>query len=115
MATLDFPNAKNFSLFQPSPHCSLNGIAHYSWDYAQQLHYPANPFGPIYFKTPRKCGNFGIVNDGNRLQHNYLIDESVSVGKGANATISYVHHYLENHGMGETKAFFHADNCAGMS
>ena len=64
MATLDFPKAKNFSLFQPSPHCSFNGIAHYSWDYAQQLHYPANPQqpGPIYFKTPRKFGIFGIVN-----------------------------------------------------
>ena len=114
-ASLDFDNAKDFTVFHPSAHCSFDGVAHYSWDYAQQLHYPTNPQqpGPIYFKTVRKCGIFGIVNDGSGLQHNYLIDEAVSVGKGANATISYVHHYLENHGMGETKALFHADNCTG--
>lgn len=37
--------------------CSNDGIVHYSYDYAQQLHYPTDPRqpGPIYFKTPRKC------------------------------------------------------------
>ena len=42
--------------------CSLEGTVHYSYDYAQQLHYPADPYqpGPIYFKTPRKCGLFGV-------------------------------------------------------
>ena len=70
-------------------------------------------FELFFFKTPRKCGIFGIVNDGNLLQHNYLVDEAVAIGKGANATISYVHHYLENHGMGETDALLHADNCTG--
>ena len=35
---------------------------HYSFDYAQQVHYPSNPMqpGPIYLKTPRKCGIFGV-------------------------------------------------------
>jgi len=30
---------------------------HYSFDFAQQVHYPHNPLqpGPIYIKTPRKC------------------------------------------------------------
>lgn len=32
---------------------------------------------------------------------NYLIDESVSCGKGANAVISMLHHFLENFGFGE--------------
>ena len=43
-----------FSPFNPPPSCSVDGFAHYSWDYAQQLHYPINPQqpGPIYFKTP---------------------------------------------------------------
>ena len=84
-------------------------------DYAQQLHYPTNTQqpGPIYFKTPRKCGLFGVVSERSGHQFNYLIDEPVAVGKGANATISYVHHFLENHGMGEQRAYFHADNCAG--
>ena len=108
---------ESFSPFIPSQPCSFPGIAHYSWDYAQQLHYPTNPQqpGPIYFKTTRKCGIFGIVNDGNSLQHNYLIDEAVALGKGANSTISYVHHYLREHGMGETDALLHADNCSGES
>jgi len=50
--------------------CSFDGVAHYSWDYAQQTHYPLNPLqpGPIYFKTPRKCGIFGVCNDGINLQ-----------------------------------------------
>ena len=31
--------------------CSYKGTVHYSYDYAQQLHYPANPNqpGPIFF------------------------------------------------------------------
>ena len=113
----NFSHAREFSPFIPSQPCSFPGIAHYSWDYAQQLHYPTNPQqpGPIYFKTARKCGIFGIVNDGNSLQHNYLIDEAVALGKGANSTISYVHHYLREHGMGETDALLHADNCSGES
>ena len=79
------------------------------------MHYPSDPLqpGPIYFKTPRKCGIFGITNDAINVQYNYLIDEIVNTGKGANSTISYVHHYFENHGVGETDAFLHADNCVG--
>jgi len=36
--------------------------AHYCFDFAQQVHYPSDPFqvGPIYFLTPRKCQLFGI-------------------------------------------------------
>jgi len=96
--------------------CSFDGVAHYSWDYAQQTHYPLNPLqpGPIYFKTPRKCGIFGVCNDGINLQYNYLIDEINNTGKGANATISYVHHFLETYGLGEKKGLFHADNCTGI-
>ena len=42
--------------------CSYNGTVHYSYDYAQQLHYPSHPNqrGPIYFKTPRKCTIFSV-------------------------------------------------------
>ena len=102
-------------VFEKRSPCSFNGVAHYSWDYAQQVHYPHDPFqpGPIYFKTPRKCAIFGICNDGINLQYNYLIDEIMNTGKGANSTISYVHHFLREYGMGETKGNFHADNCSG--
>jgi len=43
-------------------------------------------------------------------QVNYLIDKASNVGKGANTTISLVHHYFEHHGLGETSVHLHADN-----
>ena len=97
--------------------CSLNATIHYSFDYAQGVHIPSNPMqpGPIYFKTPRKCGIFGVMCEGIPRQVNFLIDEAASAGKGANATISYVHYYFQHHGLGETDALLNADNCAGQN
>jgi len=43
-------------------------------------------------------------------QVNYLIDEAAKVGKGANATISYLHHFFSRHGLWETDVHLHADN-----
>lgn len=97
--------------------CSFSGTMHYSFDYAQQVHFPSNPMqpGPIYFKVPRKCGIFGVMCEAVPRQVNYLIDEAAVCGKGANATISYVHHYFTRHGLGETDVHLHADNCAGQN
>ena len=97
--------------------CTLAATVHYSFDYAQQVHIPSNPMqpGPIYFKTPRKCGIFGVMCEGIPRQVNFLIDKAASAGKGVNATISYVHYFFENHGLGETVAHLHADNCAGQN
>lgn len=97
--------------------CSFDGSMHYSFDYAQQVHIPSNPLqpGPIYFKAPRKCGIFGIMCEGVPRQVNYLIDEASTIGKGANATISYVHHFFSRHGLGESDVHLHADNCAGQN
>ena len=97
--------------------CSFNKTIHYSFDYAQQVHIPSNPMqpGPIYFKTPRKCGIFGRFCEAVPRQVNFLIDEAISCGKGANPTISYVHYYLENHGLGEKDVHLHADNCGGQN
>lgn len=46
--------------------CSVDGTMHYLFDFAQQVHIPSNPMqpGPIYFKTPRKCGIFGVMCEG---------------------------------------------------
>ena len=71
--------------------------------------------GPIYFKTPRKCQLFGIHVEGLSRQVNYLIDESVSCGKGANAVISLLHHFLTNFAIGEKHLSLHADNCGGQN
>ena len=97
--------------------CSLHTTMHYSFDFAQQVHYPSNLMqpGPIYFKTPHKCAIFGIMCEAIPQQVNYLIDEASDVGKGANTTISFVHHFFEHHGLGETSVHLHADNCLGQN
>lgn len=46
---------------------------------------------------------------------NYLIDEAVNVGKGANAIISMLHHFFGKYGLGELVAHLHADNCSGQN
>ncbi len=90
---------------------------HYSFDFAQQVHYPHNPLqpGPIYFKTPRKCAVFGVCCDALPRQVNYLIDEASDTGKGANTVVSLLHHYLGNHALGESELGLHADNCSGQN
>ena len=100
-----------------TPPLSRNIALHYSFDFAQQVHFPSDPLqpGPIYFKTPRKCQIFGIHADGLAKQVNYLIDESVSCGKGANVVISYLHHFLENFSAGEYHLQLNADNCGGQN
>lgn len=42
------------ALDSQSPANSVDIKAHYSFDYAQQVHYPSDPMqpGPIYFLTP---------------------------------------------------------------
>lgn len=98
-------------------HCSFNGLNHLSFDFAQQVHFPYDPLqpGPICFKTPLKCGLFGINCEPLSKQINYIIDEAHSCGKGANTVISYLHHFLENYGLGETDLLLHADNCSGQN
>ena len=44
-----------------------------------------------------------------------MIDEASEVGKGANMTVCYVHHYFQNHGLGESHVHRHADNCMGQN
>ncbi|XP_013394668.2 LOW QUALITY PROTEIN: uncharacterized protein LOC106162085 [Lingula anatina] len=90
---------------------------HYSFDFAQQLHYPSNAAqpGPIYFLTPRKCAIFGICCEALPQQVNYLIDESVNCSKGSNAVISFLHHFFETFGLGEKSVHLHCDNCSGQN
>ena len=85
--------------------------------FAQQVHIPCNPMqpDPIYFKTPQKCSIFGVMCEAIPHQVNYLIDEAVDAGKGANTTISYIPHYFKNYGLGETDVHLHADNSSGQN
>lgn len=90
---------------------------HYSFDFAQQVHFPSNPLqpGPIYFLTPRKCGIFGVCCEAVPQQVNYLIDEGMCTSKGSNAVISYIHNFFENYGFGEKDVDLHCDNCSGQN
>ena len=70
--------------------CNSHDIkAHYSFDYAQQVHFPSDPLqlGPIYFLTPRKCTVFGVNCEALPRQVNFLTDEVADYGKGANAVV----------------------------
>ena len=91
--------------------CSRSIKAHYSFDVAQQVFYPNDPLqpGPMYFLTSRKCAIFGVCCEAIPRQINYLIDEAVDIGKGANAVVSMLHHFFEVHGLGED-VHLHADN-----
>ena len=75
----------------------MEGPLHYSFDYAQNVLIPHNTqqVGTIYFKTPRKYSLFGICAEFQPQQINYLIDEEFCTGKGANETISYLHHFRQ--------------------
>ncbi|XP_051986292.1 uncharacterized protein LOC127646579 [Xyrauchen texanus] len=103
--------------FGPSLPASKKIRMHYSFDFAQQLHFPSNPLqpGPMYFLTPRKCGLFGVSCEGLQKQVNYLIDEGMSSTKGSNEVISYMHHFFGNFGVGETEVDLHCDNCSGQN
>ena len=49
--------------------------------------------GPAFLKSPRKAGLFGVCFEALPWQVNYVIDESVSFGKGPNTTISLLYSF----------------------
>ena len=57
------------------PPCSKMMKFHYSFDYAQQVHYPhyAQQVGTLFFKTPRKCQCFGVCAEGSGTGSFFLI------------------------------------------
>ena len=115
-----FTNGNNFTpppLHSHAPANSRDIRAHYSFDYAQKVHFPSDPMqpGPIYFLTPRKCSVFGVTCEAIPRQVNFLSDEAGDCGKGSNTVISQLHYYFENHGLGEKEVFLHADNCTGQN
>ena len=110
-------------IFTPPPPCTRTPSntrdikVHYSFDYAQQVHYPSDPLqpGPIYFLTPRKCTVFGVACEALPRQINFLTDEAGDCGKGANAVVSRIHYFFDHHGFGERDVYLHADNCTGQN
>ena len=115
-----FTNSNDFQpppLASQSPANSRDIKAHYSFDYAQQVHFPSDPLqpGPIYFLTPRKCSVFGVNCEALPRQVNFLCDEAGDCGKGANTVRSQLDFFFKHHGLGEKEVFLHADNCSGQN
>lgn len=50
-----------------------------------------------------------------KVQHNFMIPESIQITKGANTIVSYLQYFLENHDCGEKHLFLHADNCVAQN
>ena len=60
------------------------------------MFYPNDPLqpGPMYFLAPHKCAIFGLSTESIPRQVNYLVDEAVDMGNGANAIVSMLHHFF---------------------
>jgi len=98
------------------PNC-LDIDCHYSFDFAQQIHYPYSPQqrGKEYFKTARKCMLFGVTCEPISRSVLFFLDEEEFVGKGANTVVSFVDTFFKYHGLGEKRVWLHADNCVGQN
>ena len=113
--TADFESLCAGGVFVPPPANSI--MTHYSFDFAQQVHYSSNPLqpGPIYFLTPRKAAIFGVCCEAIPRQVNFVIDEASNTGKGANTVISMLDYFFSHYGLGKATASLHADNCCGQN
>ena len=72
------------------------------------IYFPSDPLqpDPIYFLTTRKCSVFGVCYEAIPRQIDFITDESGETGKGANAVISRLRFFYENHGLGEKDVIF---------
>ena len=71
------------------------GPMHYSFDFAQQLHYPSHALqpGPIFFKTARRCQVFGVCCEPNQFhnEEELPLQDDNCVGQNKNnAAIQYL-------------------------
>jgi hypothetical protein len=71
-------------------YCSVDATAHYSYDWAQNVHVSHfdQQISKIYYLSPRKVHLFGIQDEAVREQINYVLDEDEIIGKGPNGTLS---------------------------
>src|SRR6185436_19436804 len=85
-------------------YCSVNATAHYSYDWAQNVHVPHSDqqISKIYYLSPRKVHLFGIKDEAVHEQINYVLDEDKIIGKGPNGTLSPVFDGIKQLNKGET-------------
>ena len=93
-------------------YCSIDATAHYSYDWAQNVHVPHSDqqVSKIY---PRKVHLFGIQDEAVREQINYVLDEDEIIGKGPNGTLSMVFDGIKRLNKGEKYLKITCDNAGG--
>jgi hypothetical protein len=93
-------------------------VAHCTFDFMQSLAIPqfADQTKDMYYFSLRNIHLFSIRDDGAQTQYNYLYDEGEG-GKGANAVISLLFHFLchRAHEAAAIVVHLHADNCSGQN
>ena len=88
-----------------------------SFDYAENILLPSlvETPGIFYFKTRRKLDLFGIINEGTKMQANFIIDEGFKISKGPDSVISMLHYYLMKNIPKDSSIILYSDNCAGQN
>ena len=98
-------------------YCSVDATAHYSYDWAQNVHVPHSDqqVSKIYYLSPRKVHLFGIQDEAVREQINYVLDEGEIIGKGPNGTLSMVFDGIKKLNKGEKHLKITCDNAGGQN
>ncbi|MCE8163216.1 MAG: hypothetical protein I3273_02745 [Candidatus Moeniiplasma glomeromycotorum] len=94
-----------------------NTVAHYSFDWAQNVSVPHFSQQPswVYFSSLPKVHLFGIQNEANGEQINYVLDESELLNKGINGTLSLVFNGIKQFDKGEKHLKLTCDNAVGQN
>jgi len=69
----------------------------------------------MYFLTAHKVHLFGIQNELNGEQINYVLDENELLNKGINGTLSLVFNGIKQFSKGEKHLKLTCDNCVGQN
>src|SRR5205085_6851250 len=98
-------------------YCSVDATAHYSYDWAQNVHVPHldQQVSKIYYLSPRKVHLFGIQDEAVREQINYVLDENEIIGKGPNGTLSMIFDGIKKLNKGEKHLKITCDNAGGQN
>ena len=86
--------------------CSRDMMMHYSFDFAQQMHYPSPTRIDLFPHSQEMCliwDDYGRHTSASELLDIRGYDHKL----GPKAVISYVHHFFSYYGLGETNADLH--------
>jgi len=94
-----------------------NGWVVLSLDYAENITLPHLIDQPasFFFKTLKKVDLFGIADENNNSQLNFLIDEGFRIKKGPNSVISMLDYYLRTLIKKGSSLILYCDNCGGQN